>query len=131
VREIHYMLCIIFPNDENMDYNSSLQGPSLTRNLGGEWVWRVGGIYLYIHVHAHSVKTIGFKRNPTGRRRICEYAHPPPVIGEATAHILKFRKCAASLTCNQEIFNTYSDIYINTSEAKQLSFFRGGEWRIA
>jgi hypothetical protein len=52
VREIHYMLCIIFPNNENMDYNSSLHCPSLTRYLGGEWGWEGGGgIYLYIHAH--------------------------------------------------------------------------------
>ena len=51
MREIHYMkLCIISPNKENMDYNSSLHGPSLTRYLGGEWgcVCGGGGLYIYI-----------------------------------------------------------------------------------
>jgi hypothetical protein len=76
VREIHYMLCIIFPNNENMDYNSSFRALAWREIWVGSW-FGGGGIYLYIHVHAHSVKTIGFKRNPSGRRRICEYAHTP------------------------------------------------------
>jgi hypothetical protein len=53
VREIHYMLYIIFPNNENMDYNSSLHGPSLTRNLGVEWVLGGGGGYIYIFMFMH------------------------------------------------------------------------------
>jgi hypothetical protein len=38
----------------------------------------IGGIYLYIHVHIHTVKTIAFKRNPSGRTQIYKYTPPPP-----------------------------------------------------
>ena len=32
----------------------------------------------FIYSCSHTVKTIAFKRNPSGRTQIYEYAHPPP-----------------------------------------------------
>jgi hypothetical protein len=40
---------------------------------------------MLIYSCSHTVKTIAFKRNPSGRTRIYEYAPPPPIIGLSRA----------------------------------------------
>jgi hypothetical protein len=41
--------------------------------------WRGEGC-IFIYSNSHTVKTIAFKRNPSGRTRIYEYTPPPPPI---------------------------------------------------
>ena len=129
---VKYITCIVYNFPKQGKYGLELfsSRPQLDAIFGwGVGLGREGGGGLYIYLFMFTCgKNNSFKRNPSSRRRICEYAPPPPtpVIGEATAHILKFRKCAASLTCNQEIFNTYKDIYFNTLAADSCHISRGG-----
>ena len=46
--------------------------------------WGGGGGGIFIYSCLHTVKTIDFKRNPSGRTRIYEYT-PPPIIVLTTA----------------------------------------------
>jgi hypothetical protein len=52
--------------------------------------WGEGVVYSYSFLH--TVKTIAFKRNPSGRTRIYEYAAPPPPqLSRLVTSMLKMR----------------------------------------
>jgi hypothetical protein len=52
------------------EYGQIYYNPESPASFGG-----VDSIYRVIHVH-RTVKSIAFKRNPSGRTRIYEYTHP-------------------------------------------------------
>jgi hypothetical protein len=68
------MIYLIHPTAYLLYYSQMTQ---IYRAVARRDNWGGGGVvYSYIHVH-YTVKTIAFKRNPSGRTRIYEYTPPP------------------------------------------------------
>jgi hypothetical protein len=60
----------------NVKWCKHIVGKVLNRAVARRDNWGGGGIFIYSC--SHTVKTIDFKRNPSGRTRIYEYTPPPP-----------------------------------------------------